>query len=365
MATPETTEASGLTVTIAGPPGGRRHCVGRGCRTFVIAEAGVNHDGRLDTARRLVDAAADAGADAVKFQVFRAADLVTPAAAAAAYQRAGCGARSQREMLERLELTDEALRALREHAARRSMVFLATPFSLGDLRRLSALDVPAIKIASTDLTHAPLLEAAAATGRTVILSTGASTSEEIDASVQWLIGRVGRTRLALMHCVSCYPTPVTAINLRAIGSLGRRYGVPCGLSDHTTSTRMGGLAVAAGAALLEKHFTLDRSAPGPDHAMSLDPGQLADYVAAAREAEGALGSGAIGMTDLEREVRTVAGRSVVAAAALPAGTLLTADLLALKRPGTGLPAAALPRLIGRRIRVAVRSDTIMSWDMVE
>jgi N,N'-diacetyllegionaminate synthase len=341
--------------------GARR--VGSGQPTWLVAEAGVNHDGSLTLALRLVDAAATAGADAVKFQVFRADELATASAGTAGYQKKD-GGESQRDMLARLELSDDEFRRVQRHCADRGIEFLATPFGLQDVDRLLDLDVRALKIASTDLNNVPLLRRAAQTGLPLIVSTGAATADEIRASVarlqQWGVGR----RLILLHCVSGYPTPLEAANLRAIGTLRREFGVPCGFSDHTTSTQTGAWAAALGAAVLEKHFTLDRSAPGPDHAMSLDPPGLREYIAAVRDIERALGSGHLGMTALEADVRAVARKSIVAARDLAAGTTLRPEMLAVKRPAGGIEPAELDALIGRQVAADVRQDTILTWDMI-
>jgi N-acetylneuraminate synthase/N,N'-diacetyllegionaminate synthase len=226
------------------------------------------------------------------------------------------------------------------------------------------LDVAAIKIASTDLTNGPLLDAAAATGLPLIVSTGAATAEEIGESVERLVRGGAREQLILLHCVSCYPTPVEAANLRAVGELRRRFGVPVGLSDHTTSVEIGGWAVAAGACVLEKHFTLDRAASGPDHAMSLTPSELKEYVRHVRQVESALGGGTLGMTESEAGVRAVARKSIVAAVSIRMGTRFTPSMLTLKRPGTGLPPDALATLVGREAATDIPSDTLLSWDMV-
>lgn len=328
---------------------------------FVVAEVGVNHNGSLDEALRLVEAAAQAGVDAVKFQLFRAAELVTDGATLASYQRTG-GARSQREMLERLELSDEDFAAVRRRCAQHGIAFLATPFSPTDVARLLSLEAPAIKIASTDIDNVPLLRAAADSGKPLILSTGAATPGEIDAAVARLSEWGCLDRLILLHCVSCYPAPLKAANLRALATLRRRFGVLTGLSDHTTSVRTGGWAVALGARVLEKHFTLDRSACGPDHAISLDPAGLRRYVRNVRSAERALGSGQPGMGPLEAEVRSVARRSVVALRDLPAGTLLAPDMLTIKRPGGGIRPDELESVVGRRLLRDVARDTVLTWD---
>lgn len=345
------------------PIGDRR--IGEGQPAYIVAEAGVNHDGRLDKAMRLVEVAADAGADAVKFQVFRAADLATGSAPTAKYQQDHAGGDSQQEMLEGLELSDDAFAAIRMKCVEHSIEFLATPFAPPDLDRLLALDVRALKIASTDLNNTPLLRAAAATGLPLIVSTGAATRDEIAVCVDLLSGLGVGDRLILLHCVSCYPTPLEDANLRAIAGLQRAFSLPCGYSDHTVSTQTGAWAVAAGACVLEKHFTLDQTAAGPDHAMSLAPDELIEYVRSIRAAEQALGDGAIGLSELESEVRRIARKSVVAAVDIRAGSELTADLLTLKRPGGGIQPDQLESLIGRRVAVDVPGDTTLTWRMIQ
>lgn len=337
-----------------------------GSRTaFVVAEAGVNHNGDLATALELVDAAADCGADAVKFQMFRAAELVTVDAPAAGYQsRRACGP-TQLDMLARLELTQDEFLTVRAHCRKRAIRFMATPFSPHDVHRLLELDPIAIKIASPDLTNRPLLAAAARTTLPLIVSTGAATEEEIGVCVAELTEVAAARRLILLHCISCYPTPVEALNLNAINTLRKAFGVPCGLSDHTMSTLTGSWAVVAGACILEKHLTLDTTASGPDHAMSLIPAQFAEYVTQVRAVEKALGNGRLGFDELQADVRRVARRSIVAVRPLPAGTTLTADMLTLKRPGSGLPPGRLDDVIGRRTRVAIPSDAMVSMDMLE
>jgi len=336
--------------------------VGPGRGVYVIAEAGVNHDGSLPKALEMVAAAADAGADAVKFQVFRAAELVTQDAACAAYQQSATGAARQRDLLERLELDDADFARLRDACARRGVAFLATPFGVRDVGRLVELDSAAIKIASTDSTNFPLLRAASATGKPLIASTGAATEAEIEQVVGLLRrGGAGR-RLVLLHCVSAYPTPPEHANLAAIGALAVKFALPVGFSDHTTLEQTGGWAVAAGACVLEKHFTLDRSACGPDHALSLEPAGLKAYIAQARLAAAALGRGTLGYDAIEADVRASARRSLVAGRALRAGVVLTEDMIALKRPAGGIEPADLERVVGRVLRRELAPDEPLAWE---
>ncbi len=360
------------------PPPGRdgdrridlgRRAIGDGCPAYIIAEAGVNHDGALDQALALVDAAAAGGADAVKFQWFTADALVCDAAPLAEYQRGRAPAvetgGGQRDMLRRLELAADAFAAIAQHCRGRGIDFLATPFSIESLDAYAASRPPAVKIASTDLVNRPLLQRAAATGLPLLLSTGASTLDEIARTVRWLVEWRALDRAVLMHCVSAYPTPLSEANIAAVRGLRQRFGVLTGYSDHTVSTRTGGWAVACGACVIEKHLTLNRAADGPDHAMSLDPDGFRDYVSHAREAEQALGNGAPGMSEVERDVREVARRSVVAAVDLPAGTVLTAEMLTVKRPGGGIEPADLEQLIGRRLTTPLTADAPLSWQVVE
>jgi len=340
------------------------HKIGPGQRAFIIAEAGVNHDGDVNKAFQLIDAAAAAGANAVKFQVFRAEELVTASAPTATYQLHASGESSQRQMLAQLELGDAALRQLVDHARARHITFLATPFSVGDVARLLALGVSAIKTASTDLTNRSLQSAVLQTNLPLIVSTGAATESEIRESVEWMSECGAQSRLILMHCVSAYPTPIETANLRAIRALEDAFHVPVGFSDHTLSVHAGAWAVCAGAALLEKHLTLDRQTSGPDHSMSLDPVMLAEYVRAVRIAEAAMGTGRLGMQAIEAEVRAIARRSIVSACSIPRGTLLTPEMLTIKRPDGGLAPECLPSLVGRKAARDIQGDSMLSWDML-
>ncbi len=338
--------------------------IGAGWPAYLVAEAGVNHNGSVDAALQLVDAAAGAGADAVKFQMFTADTLVTAGAATAAYQQAASGQKSQHAMLRALELSWPEFARVRRRCLERGVEFLATPFSPGNLEALVELGVAAIKLASTDLNNPPLLRAAARTGLPLIVSTGAATADEMAAAVALLEEEGATRRAVLLHCVSSYPTPWDQANLRAIGELARRFGVHAGFSDHTTSEETGALAVAAGARVIEKHFTLDRTAPGPDHAMSLEPAALRRYVQAIRRAEQALGDGTLGVADCEQEVRRIARKSVVAARDIPAGRVLAAEDLCCKRPAGGLEPGEIDKLIGRRTVAVIKADTRLTWEMV-
>ena len=340
------------------------HHIDSSSKPYVVAEIGVNHNGDTDQARRLIDAAHQAGADAAKFQVFSAGALATAEAQAAEYQTRGA-ARSQREMLEGLELAPESFRQIADHCRSIGIAFLATPFSVDDLQLVVDLGVPAIKLASTDIKNFPLLDAVLATDLPLLVSTGASRPSEIDETVSHIAGQDARERTILLHCVSTYPTAPRDASLSTIAHLQSRYTVWTGYSDHTESIEVAGLAVACGARVLEKHFTLDRGLAGPDHAFSLTPEMLRQYVQAAETAWRMMGQPRRDVADVEQEVRALARKSVVASRAIRRNERITADMLTLKRPGGGLEPKHLAALVGRTARRDIAADAQVDWDMVD
>ena len=335
--------------------------------SYIIAEIGVNHDGRAATALALIDAARAAGADAVKFQVFSADRLAGASAATCAYQRRGADAdATQREMLRRLELSRDTLTALRRHCAESGIDFIATPFGLEELDFIAhALDPVAIKIASPDLVNAPLLSAAVATGHRLIVSTGASDWTEIEDAIATLAPAIREDRLALLHCISAYPTPAERVQLSTIAALRQAFHVPVGFSDHTTEIDMGALAVAAGACILEKHLTHDTGAVGPDHAASLEPDAFRHYVDFARRAAHMMGSPRRVCLDIEQDVRAQARGRLVLRRAVPAGARITADALAVQRPGDGIAPREFERIVGCFAARALAADTVLEWEMID
>jgi N-acetylneuraminate synthase/N,N'-diacetyllegionaminate synthase len=342
-------------------------------RTFVIAEAGVNHNGDPAMAIALADAALAAGADAVKFQTFRAEDVVSALAPAADYQRTNTGATSQFEMLKGLELDEAAHRAVAQHCARIGIEFFSTPFSLAAVDLLAGLGVRRIKLPSGEITHRQLVQKAAATRLPLLLSTGMSTLEEVRVAVGWVeeawasSGRPSAgPELVLLHCTSAYPAPAEALNLRAVDTLAAAFPArPVGYSDHSQGTEAALAAVALGATVIEKHLTLDKALPGPDHRASADPAEFAAMVRALRQLEPMLGDGVKRPHPVEANTRDVARRSVVSTRALPAGHVLALADLALRRPGTGIAPDQLELLPGRRLREAIGSDVPLQWSMLE
>lgn len=327
----------------------------------VIAEAGVNHNGDLDTALALVEAAADAGADIVKFQTFSADALAAARAPKAAYQARETGTdQSQLDMLRALELPRDHHRVLARACAERGIEFLSTAFDMASLAFLvGEMGIRRIKIPSGELTNAPLVLAAARTGLPLIVSTGMASLGEVEQALGVVaFGAVGgnaapsraafeaayasaegrrvlHERVTVLHCTTDYPTPPDAVNLNAMATMARAFGTACGYSDHTAGLTVPVLAVGLGATVIEKHFTLDRDLPGPDHAASLEPDELARMVAMIREAEAALGSPVKAPGAAERANMEVARKSLVAARAIAEGEAFSADNLTVKRPGGG------------------------------
>lgn len=327
-------------------------------RVGVIAEIGVNHDGDASVALALVDAAAAAGADAVKVQLFDPERLLSNQALLAGYQQGK--AADAKALLAGLALGVEQLRPIGERARQRGLRFIVTPFSVGDVAQLAALGVDAVKIASPDAVNLPLLEAAAGLGKPLLVSTGACELDELGPVAGMLRGRgVGDQTSALLHCVSSYPTPRELAGLGAIRLMREIFDISIGYSDHTGALDTGALAVAAGAVVLEKHLTHDRAAPGPDHAASLDPAGLGEYIARVRDAQQVVGPAAKRVQPIEADVRQVSRQSVCVLRDLPAGHRLTAADLTVKRPGGGVPAAELAVMVGRTLAHAVRANDLL------
>lgn len=326
----------------------------------VIAEAGVNHDGDPELAHRLVDVAADAGADAVKFQTFDPSRLVSAGADAAPYQRARGAAADQRSLLESLTLPSSVWAELRDHATERGTLFLSTPFDLGSAELLVGLGVPGLKVSSGELTNTPFLRELAALGVPLLVSTGMGSAAEVADAVEACAEAPGTV---LFHCVSAYPAPLEQCNLRAIPQMAQTHGVPVGWSDHTTGPTSALGAVALGAAVLEKHVTTDRMRPGPDHAASLEPDALAAYVDRCRALARALGDGIKRRVPAEEENAHLVRRSWHAARHLAAGAVLTADDIVLLRPEGG--AAPSEVLVGRTVRSAVEAGAPVRPDDLE
>lgn len=302
---------------------------------YIIAEAGVNHNGSLDLACRLVDAAKAAGADCIKFQTFRAQNLVSRNAGKADYQKDTTGDGSQADMLTKLELSYDAFSRLKQYCEEVGITFLSTPFDLESAAFLDQLGVPFWKIPSGEVTNLPYLEALAKTGRPVVMSTGMCEMDEIEAALR-VLREHETSDIRLLHCNTEYPTPFADVNLRAMETMRNAFGVEVGYSDHTKGIEVPIAAAALGATIIEKHFTLDQNMDGPDHKASLEPEELAAMVSAIRNIEQALGSGEKTASPSERKNIAVARKSIVAKRSIKAGERLTEDNLTVKRPGSGV-----------------------------
>lgn len=337
--------------------------VGSG-RCYVIAEAGVNHNGDLDLGLALVDAAADTGADAVKFQTFRADRIASRSAPKAAYQIVESGDdSSQHDMIAALELSERDHLTLWERATERGIAFLSTPFDVESAEFLVRLGVPVLKVSSGDLTALPIVSRFADHGLPILASTGMGTMGEVSEMAVML--ETAGVAFALFHCVSEYPAPIQASNLRAIGTLRKAFDVPVGWSDHTLGITAPLAAAALGADLIEKHLTLDPAMAGPDHAASLDPGEFTAMVDGIRDVEAALGDGVKIPTEGELAMRDVARRSIAAARAIPAGSVLGASDIELLRPGTGIHPRHTQIVLGRTLRRDVFAGEILRLEDLE
>ena len=316
---------------------------------LIIAEAGVNHNGDMQMARQLIDAAAEAGADLVKFQTFRADRLVTTSARKAAYQMATTAAdESQHEMIRRLELTDAMHDELIAHCHQRKIEFFSTAFDLESLDYLMGLGMARIKVPSGEITNLPYLRKVGGFGKEVILSTGMSNLGEIEAAIDAL-EKAGTSRewIIVLHCNTEYPVPMPEVNLRAMRSIGEAFGVKVGFSDHTEGIEIAIAAVALGATVIEKHFTLDRSLPGPDHRASIEPDELGRMVRSIRNVEQAMGDGIKRPSASEEKNRPVVRKSLVASRRIVKGEAFSAENINVKRPGAGISPMRFDEVLGR------------------
>jgi N,N'-diacetyllegionaminate synthase len=336
-----------------------------GGEPFVIAEIGVNHNGDLGLAREMVQAARDAGAHCAKFQTFRADRVATSTAPKATYQlRSTSEAESQLQMLRGLELSEAHHLELLGLCAELGLAFLSAPYSVDDLDFLVGIGAPAIKIPSALLVEPALVRAAARSGLPVIASTGMATLAEVDDAVT-TFREAGGTDLALLQCTTDYPAPVADANLRAMRLMHEAFDVPVGYSDHTPGQTAIVAAVALGACVIEKHFTTDKSLPGPDQATSSDPAEFRAMTGAAYDAWRALGSGRKEPAPAERPNIVGMRRSLVAAADIAAGTVIEPAMLATKRPATGIAPSDWDRVVGATARVAIGGDSVLQWWMLD
>lgn len=317
--------------------------------TIIIAEAGVNHNGSIEMAKQLIDAAAIAGVDYVKFQTFKAEKLVTKDAKQAEYQQRNAAADSQLTMLKKLELSKEEHEELIGYCQEKGVRFLSTAFDMESVEYLHSLNLGLWKIPSGEITNYPYLVKIAQYGQPVILSTGMSTMDDIEQTIDVLCANgLTKEQITLLHCNTEYPTPMQDVNLRAMQQMKERFGVKVGYSDHTQGFEVPIAAVALGAEVIEKHFTLDRTLPGPDQKASLEPQELKAMVSAIRNIEQALGDGEKRVSDSERKNIEIVRKSIVAARDIRRGEILTEENLTTKRPGTGISPMLWNEVLGTR-----------------
>lgn len=331
---------------------------------YIIAEAGVNHNGDIEIAKKLIDMAKECGADAVKFQTFKAEESTGQFAEKAEYQKRNTKTQdSQLDMIRKLELPFEAFKELSEYCRQRNIDFISTPDGVESLECLVNLDVPLIKIGSTEVTNLPFLETIAKTNRKLILSTGMSKLGEVEDAVDTILS-AGNDQLQLMHCTTDYPTEYDEVNLKAMVTLRDAFKLEVGYSDHTLSCEAAIAATTLGAVCIEKHITLDKKMDGPDHAASMEPDEFRQYCKSIRNTEKLLGDGRKRPTIKENQMMGQVRRSILASRDLREGTILTSDCFVCKRPGTGIEPKMASVLIGRRLKRDVARDEIIHWEDV-
>lgn len=327
--------------------------IGEGFRTFIIAEAGVNHNGKFSLAKKLVDVAVSSGADAIKFQTFKTEEIVTEGAPKAAYQKSGVS-ESQFDMLKSLELTDSQFKALARYSKSKGIIFLSTPFDSQSAELLNKLGVAAFKISSGELTNYPLIRQIAKYGKPIILSTGMATLKEVEKALRAVFS-IGNKKLVLLHATTNYPTEYKDVNLRAVQTMAEKFRVPVGFSDHTRDLLAACVAVGLGARVIEKHFTLSRKLAGPDHQASLEPDELQSLVKAIRDVEAILGDGVKKPRQSEKEIAKVVKKSIFAKMDIKKGTKISEKMLMIKRPEIGLAPEYFTKIIGKKALSDIKS----------
>jgi N-acetylneuraminate synthase/N,N'-diacetyllegionaminate synthase len=342
--------------------------IGPGYPVFFIAEAGVNHNGSWDLAKQLIDAAANAGADAVKFQTFKTENIIVPTAPKSTYHILTTGSDNEQtwfELLKTQEMSREMHIELIEYCEKKNIIFMSTPYDKDSVDLLDELGVVAFKIASTDTNNLPLLRYVASKGKPVILSSAMSTMEEVVNAVNE-IRETGLSDVAMLQCTGNYPSSLSDSNLRVMNTYREKLNCVVGYSDHTTEIFINPIAATAlGASIYEKHITIDKELPGPDHSMALDPKELEETITAIRQAEAALGVSEKFILDSEKENRQKLRKSIVANINIQAGSIITREMLAIKRPGGGMTPSMLENLVGKKTIVFISKDSLLEESMIE
>ena len=339
--------------------------IGENNPVFIIAEAGINHNGDLETAKKMIEVASEIGADAIKFQTGKVSETIIKNAPKAEYQKnSDKDEETQYEMIKQVELTDEEWLELCKFSKKKDIIFFSKPSYEGAVPLLLKMGIPVFKIGSGDVTHLSLIRKVAKTKLPIILSTGMSTMEEIKEAVDTIKGE-GNKNIILLHCTSNYPTDYENVNLKAMLTLKDKFDLPVGYSDHTIGTDVPTAAVALGACVIEKHFTLDKSMKGPDHKASMEPEEFKVMVKKIRDTEKILGSADKKPTPSEKDVRSAARKSIVANSDIKKGEIIKEEHLAFKRPGIGLTQKYLKDIIGKKARTDIKKDTILDLNMID
>lgn len=347
----------------------KNNLTGRKNRCFIIAEAGVNHNGSLDLAKKLVDAAVEAGVDAVKFQTFEAENVVTKKAAMAEYQKKNTRKQeSQLEMLKKLELKYDDFRILKDYCDKIGIIFLSTAHTEDAVDFLDPM-IPFFKVGSGDLTNLPILEKIARKKKPIIISSGMANLKEIEEALK-TIRKISKKKINLLHCTTNYPCPLREVNLKAMLLLHDKFEkrfapLEVGYSDHTEGIMVSAAAVAMGARVIEKHFTLDKNMRGPDHKASLEPKELKEMVRQIRNIELALGSGVKEPFLSEEKIKKIARKSIVANANIKKGEIIKKGMIIIKRPGTGIEPKYFAKILGKKAKKGIKKDELISWDSIK
>lgn len=330
--------------------------------TFIIAEIGVNHNGSVELAKKMIKSASQCGVDAVKFQTFKSEDLVTENAKTAAYQEKNACENSQLDMLKKLELSFEDFKELKEYALKCNVMFISSPFDIESVNLLENLNVPLYKLGSGELNNFELIDYVQKMNKPLIISTGMATLDEIKETYDFIDNK---ENLVILHCITGYPTSYEDANLNFIKTLQKNFDVPIGFSDHSPGIELPIAAVALGACVVEKHFTLDKNLEGPDHKASLNPIEFKDMVDAIRNVEVALGDGIRKFSDNELEIKKVARKSIILNQDVSEGTILKKEMLSIKRPGTGIAPNFINDVIGRKLTKDLTYNSILKWEYLE
>ncbi|MBQ2666258.1 N-acetylneuraminate synthase [Methanobrevibacter sp.] len=330
--------------------------------TFIIAEIGVNHNGSIELAKKMIKSASECGVDAVKFQTFNSEALVTENAKTAGYQEKNTNEDSQMKMLKKLELTSDDFKELQSYALKNDVIFISSPFDLKSVDLLEKLDVPFYKLGSGELTNFELINHIQKTGKPMIISTGMATLDEIRETYNYI---ENKNDLIILHCITGYPTSFEEANLNFIKTLQKEFNVPIGFSDHSPGIELPIAAVALGACVVEKHFTLDKNFEGPDHKASLNPKEFKSMVDAIRNVEVAMGDGIRKFSENEMEIKKVARKSIVLNEDISKGTVLKREMLSIKRPGTGIPPKFIDDVVGKTVINDLNHGTVMKWEYLK